>query len=431
MLQIHRDCKAHVLVVGGGGGGGYTGSIWSGGGGGAGAVIFYPAFSLAAGVYSISVGAGGLRQTSGNSSSIDNIFVAQGGGAGSGSGGQVGGSGGGGGPGNPIGMAGGASSSGNCVAGICGVFPSSGGAGRYVHGCQGGRGSVRSMDQNLFPINQNTFQSGGGGGAGAAGKSAAGGSPGQGGDGLPSVVIDGTEYDFASIFGVAYTSIAPLESDGWRYVAGGGGGGGYCWGDATPSCWQGQTISGGKGGGGRGINGVAVDGDCTAGVDGTGGGGGGAKGDGALSCVGGSGIILIAVVNASSGLAPNSRTAQASVSNPATTSFITSIFKPSSGLGTSGTLSTSHDSSSGPTSAEGIYQQQANVVSGSSTLALAPSTQASSHGQSAMSLSNVQNFGTVAVQGSQDLHATTYSWTSSTPPALMSAGTLCVIFFLI
>ena len=319
MLQIHRDCKAHVLVVGGGGGGGYTGSIWSGGGGGAGAVIFYPAFSLAAGVYNVSVGAGGLRQASGNSSSIDNIFVAQGGGSGSGSGGQVGGSGGGGGPGNPLGMEGGASSSGNCVAGICGVFPSSDGVGRYVHGWQGGRGSVRSMEDYLFPINQNTFQSGGGGGAGAAGKSAAGGLPGQGGDGLSSVVIDGTEYDFASIFGVAYTSIAPLEGDGRRYMAGGGGGGGYCWIGATPSCWQGQAISGGRGGGGRGINGVAADGDCTAGVSGTGAGGGGAKGDAALSCVGGSGIILIAVVNSSSIRRPDASNQQVNVLDQAGT----------------------------------------------------------------------------------------------------------------
>lgn len=166
------------------------------------------------------------------------------------------------------------------------------------------------MDRPNFPINQNTFQGGGGGGAGAAGKSVAGGTPGQGGDGLSSVFIDGSEYDFASIFGLAYTSIAPLEGDGRRYIAGGGGGGGYCWWGATPYCWEGQEISGGRGGGGRGINGVAADGDCTAGVGGTGSGGGGAKGDGALSCGGGSGMVLVAVVNTSSGSGQNSLSPQ-------------------------------------------------------------------------------------------------------------------------
>jgi hypothetical protein len=125
--------------------------------------------------------------------------------------------------------------------------------------------------------------------------------PGQGGEGLSSVIIDGSEYDFATVFGNAYTSISTLEDDKRRYISGGGGGGGYCWNSATPSCWQGEVVSGGKGGGGRGINGVSTDGDCTDGKNNTGSGGGGAKGDGALSCAGGSGLILLAFLNASSG----------------------------------------------------------------------------------------------------------------------------------
>ena len=189
-------------------------------------------------------------------------------------------------------MTGGGTSNGNCVAGICGLLPTTSGMGKYVHGWPGGEGSAYNFDPNFAPINQNTFDSGGGGGAGAAGESANITQPGKGGDGLSYVSVDGTNYEFETVFGDAYTQVAVLQ-----YIAGGGGGGGYCWAGATPSCLEGASVNGGKGGGGTGFNGVTGDGICSPGQSGTGSGGGGARGDGSLACAGGSGMVLIAFSN--------------------------------------------------------------------------------------------------------------------------------------
>jgi len=221
--------SAKVLVVAGGGGGeGLYGC-----GGGAGGLI-YTNLPLSSGLYSVTVGAGGIGTgvnnygLNGNNSVFGTLVALGGGGGGDGYNpltpdaagvvGQAGGSGGGGGGNNP---------------------PYDGGAATQPASASGGFGNAGATGDN------STY--GGGGGAGAAG------SANNGGDGLP--------YDISGVN---------------TYYAGGGGGLGGIGTTAT-------------GGGGDGGNALGVSGGNGAANTG-GGGGGGFNGTGGN---GGSGIVIV------------------------------------------------------------------------------------------------------------------------------------------
>jgi len=223
------------LVVAGGGGGG-SGVA---GGGGAGGMLT-GSRDLVSGSYTITVGAGGVggivndtyRGTSGDNSSIANLIVADGGGAGASS--YDGGPG--------LGALGGGSGGGGSNY-THNTSISSGGSGTSGQGNNGGNSVANSQ------------RGGGGGGAGSAGSNST--VVGNGGNGLQSS-ISGTN----------------------TYYAGGGGGGA----NGTPG-------TGGNGGGGNGGNTYANGND---GTDGLGGGGGAgwafAAGNGGS---GGDGIVII------------------------------------------------------------------------------------------------------------------------------------------
>ena len=239
-LSVTAD---YLVVAGGGAGGGSAAGSSAGGGGGAGGYRAIASQNIAAGSYSITVGAGGPGTQNyigfdGSASSFNGTSSIGGGGGGKqnsnpDSQGRPGGSGGGGG----------------AVYGGTVWSPGPiGGAGTSGQGNNGGTGYNSSDVAGQ--------RGGGGGGAGAAGTSAPSiNSGGQGGNG--STWLNGVTY------------------------AGGGGGG--SWVNAA-------TISGGSGGGGAGSDTYG-----TAGSANTGGGGGGSGGyngarDGAA---GGSGIVII------------------------------------------------------------------------------------------------------------------------------------------
>lgn len=223
------------LIVAGGGAGGYR----HGAGGGGGGVLTGSTSVTAGTAYSITVGAGGLPVSGtaggsgGNSVALGLTAIGGGGGASyDGAGGKTGGSGGGGAEGK--------------VAGT----------GTTGQGYAGGTGSTGSV-----------YNHGGGGGAGGVGQNGTAATCGDGGIGILS-----------SISGTA------------TYYGGGGGGGSH-----NPTPTDGQTSTGGLGGGGRGGT-IGVDNAGVAGTANTGGGGGGAStSSGGVSNggAGGSGIVII------------------------------------------------------------------------------------------------------------------------------------------
>ena len=271
-LLLTEPRVGHVLVVGGGGGGsngaeGYNG--YTGAGGGAGGLVFYPFFTFDKGFYSLVEGFGGPENVRGGDTAIQNasgaqLFLAIGGGS--------------------RGWSGGSGSGGvtsintwtSIAPGLALASNVAGGATCVVGGNAGGA----AVNYASFP-GYNTARQAGGGGAGAPGGSvtAAMDKPTAGGDGLRNATVNGVVYDFATVFGAAYTSAD-------KYVGGGGGGGGYCWtGTSPPTCnyASGYHAPGGLGGGGYGIYGIAAtDSSIAASASGsprTGGGGGGARGD--------------------------------------------------------------------------------------------------------------------------------------------------------
>lgn len=247
-----------VLVVAGGGGGGLGNlNSVSGGGGGGGGVIYDPAYVVAAGSYSVTVGAGGTggisggpAASNGGDSSFDAI-TATGGGRGGGSDGAAnsGGSGGGG-PG-------------------FGVSRGAPGAGTIGNGMIGGQGGTN-------------YSGGGGGGASHAGIQGVDGAfqGANGGDGVVSNI------------------------SGSNVTYGGGGGGG-----------SGTGGTGGAGGGGKGSDGGTVGHtDAVAGTDGLGGGGGGGANTGTgggnqgyNAANGGKGVVIVAFpIDGSTGISTSS-----------------------------------------------------------------------------------------------------------------------------
>lgn len=250
----------NLLVVGGGGAGGFC----RGGGGGGGGVVYTEGLELAAGTYTITIGAGGVPDsftkgvyhndcyqqressagTDGGASSVSNatqaVSIAYGGG-------------------------GGGTFCYNRVSESAGRPGASGGgaAGKYTTAAVGTQGH----DGGVAINNDNT--SAGGGGAGAAGQNAVSATQsGAGGVGVECMITG-----------------EPV------YYGGGGGGGNY----------GGTGGLGGLGGGGNGTGGQNT--NHTAGTDGLGGGGGGASGGGNKweycgGKAGGSGVVIVRVATA-------------------------------------------------------------------------------------------------------------------------------------
>jgi len=299
-FSVSSGGECDILCVAGGGGGG-AGS--GGAGGGAGGVAHAENFTLSAGTYPVSVGAGGgvtsndKGSTGGNSyigspgSAFGNnpdYMLAKGGGGGAGDGGPgvpqangealPGGSSGGSSGANPTGMA--AAQPGTNPSPDITDYGGDGGA------CppSGGPGS--------FP---GQYRPGAGGGAGANGASGGGWSGGgDGGNGQPFP-------------GFAYPLIgkSPLANPADTHVGGSptsdhfGGGGGGSTSPLHPRSWPGTSFApgsanglGGMGGGGIGSPSQAIPPATFApGIDGLGGGGGGSRSSTAME--GGNGVVVV------------------------------------------------------------------------------------------------------------------------------------------
>jgi len=205
-----NNYTVNYLVVAGGAGGGngvISGASSNGGGGGAGG-MYSGAFTVTTGAsYTITVGAGGARQTNGVNSSLSGVYTSIGGGAGGTNGaGGSGGSGGGG-----------------------GAFNAAGGGATTDQGNAGGAGG-------------GTTGGGGGGGKGAVGAT---GTAGAGGIGAIST-ISGTSVYYAGGGGGAD-----------QYTAGAGGqGGGGSSGTFNSAGNNGVASTGGGGGGGGPFDGL-------------------------------------------------------------------------------------------------------------------------------------------------------------------------------
>lgn len=250
-IEIKKNTKCDILIVGGGGGGG--GGI--GGGGGAGSVVHLESVILPIGEYTVTVGDGGLGkyrmypsgkgENSSISSSLFSSIIAEGGGGTTGGhdhgDGLEGGSGGG---------AAGPQGTLN-KGGAVGKSSSLGGFKGTIYGNRGGNNTtIRTSD---------TTNATGGGGAGSASldTNPSSGVPGNGGSGI-GINITGTNV----------------------YYGGGGGGGGHK-----------NAGNGGLGGGGNGSS----NGNGSPGIANTGGGGGGGAWESPIGGNGGSGIVIIRV----------------------------------------------------------------------------------------------------------------------------------------
>ena len=250
-INVPTNITCDILVVGGGGGGGSG----IGSGGGAGGLLYYTGVNIAAGTYTIIVGAGGTgavnylaRGANGNNSSAFGN-IAYGGGGGAGQSWVY----------NNYGTASGTlqTTSANQGSGAGGTrYKTLGNAGTAGQGYSGGN----HIDGG------NIYSSGGGGGAGGVGGNGSLTSQGGiGGIGV-SCSITGTSIDYA-----------------------GGGGGVKDNYNTTPSTFTGSSASYGGGAGGvpTGANGT----------DGKGGGGGAGGGESApRGGNGGSGIVIIRFV---------------------------------------------------------------------------------------------------------------------------------------
>ena len=236
-LTSPASITAQVLVVGGGGSGG---SAYVGGGGGAGGAVFNASFTITSGTYTVTVGAGAPRSTTGvgyaGTQGVNSSFS------------SITGTGGGGG-GTYYNVA---ATNGGCGGG--GGYAS----GQFGTGSQGGNGAPYGTDGN------GGFNCGGGGG-------------GMGGTApTPSSVRPsggaGATYTVA---GTAYT------------LAGGGGAGS----DGLGGLGQ---AGGGLGGNGNGAGQTASSGTDATANTGSGGGGGGGNNGSLYGGAGGSGIVMIA-----------------------------------------------------------------------------------------------------------------------------------------
>ena len=256
-----NDGYVEYLVVGGGGGGG---SRLGGGGGGGG---FRTGFVQLTGstAYTVTVGAGGAYDASGNNSSVSGTGIttltASGGGTG--------------GAGNHVSAGGG---SGGGGAGIT-TGNTNGSAGTSGQGNDGGDGAGSAG-----------FAGGGGGGAGADGADGVqSGKGGNGGAGLQSNIDTNNYYYSGGGGGGAH--FAPSTGAGNGGI--GGGGGGARGGGSTDGGIHGNGTGGGSA---RNSGGSPADAVNQLGGNGganTGGGGGGAPNNVNSGGAGGSGIVII------------------------------------------------------------------------------------------------------------------------------------------
>jgi hypothetical protein len=224
---------AQVLVVGGGGAGG---SAYVGGGGGAGGAVFNGSFTIAAGSYTVTVGAGGVRTVagvgyvgpSGANSSFSSITGTGGGGGGS--------------------YMNVAATNGGCGGG--GPFNS----GQFGTGSQGGNGAPYGTDGN------GGFSCGGGGGGmGGTAPTPANSRP-NGGAGA-TYTVAGTAYTLAGGGGAGSDSLGGLGQAG-----GGLGGNGNQNGQSASSGTDATANTGSGGGGGGGNNGTLYGGAGGSGI---------------------------------------------------------------------------------------------------------------------------------------------------------------------
>ena len=219
-LTSPASITAQVLVVGGGGAGG---SAYVGGGGGAGGAVFNASFTITAGTYTVTVGAGGVRTTagvgyvgpSGANSSFSSITGTGGGGGGS--------------------YMNVAATNGGCGGG--GPFNN----GQFGTGSQGGNGAPYGTD-GVGGYNCG----GGGGGMGGTAPTPSGVRP-SGGAGA-TYTVAGTAYTLAGGGGAGSDGQGGLGRDG----GGLGGNGGQA--GQTPSSGGDATPNTGSGGGGGGGN---------------------------------------------------------------------------------------------------------------------------------------------------------------------------------
>ena len=299
-IAFSRDMRADILLVGGGGAGGSA----IGGGGGAGTLIFASDTLFPGGAsHAVTVGAGGtkgsnnVRGGSGSASSIGSLFSAAGGGGGGAwdaARPSNGGSGGAGGAYPNSGSPGGTVASTSIVFGVSSVSVS---ANAFAYA--GGSGSTSNPGLGMYNYR---LHGGGGGGAGALGGNDVTGSTacasndlpscgscGSGGNGMRGVSVSGKDFDFPTVFGNGYTSVASSS-----FIAGGGGGGACC----SPSgyAFTTNTCPGGAGGGGAGYRGSARA-SSDDGLINTGSGGGGGA-DNSPGGNGGVGLVLISVAYA-------------------------------------------------------------------------------------------------------------------------------------
>ena len=242
-LTVTGSGTIELLVVGGGGGGGELGSVSDNqgikvaGGGGAGGLVHKESFSVSAGTYAVTVGAGGAIGVNGGNSSVFSVTAYGGGyGARGGSGDRKGGDGGSGGGGN--------SGWQTVVAG-----------GSAIYGDEDNLGHDGSKAESRFC-------QGGGGGAGSS----------------PTKKVQRNSYEIVldinnTTNGIAYggDGLAFDITGSEVYYAGGG---------AAYNSYGCMRSMGGKGGGGHGL---------VAGADGLGGGGGG-------GAKGGSGCVIMSFI---------------------------------------------------------------------------------------------------------------------------------------
>jgi hypothetical protein len=334
-IKLSWDMSAEILVVGGGGAGGSS----NGGGGGAGTVIFDRITLPGSVTHTITVGSGGTvppctescravncissclqwyhitekEGSPGWSSSIGNLYVAAGGAGGRSRmyplpSSSVGSGGGGGGfdvPGGNVGV-------GSTFRGVSGVSTNA-----NVRAFPGGSGSP---EYSYGGFAQALMAGGGGGGAGSMGQNYVRGKGwdafatytptdacsielpnslsncgncGNGGAGVQGVTTENGAFNFAEVFGAAYTGIAKSN-----FIAGGGAGGAHMSSTSEQTLlWPTTTCYGGAGGGGNGYRGFSrSDSDPGSPNTGSGGGGGARYSQGG---VGGSGLVLIKVSFAS------------------------------------------------------------------------------------------------------------------------------------
>jgi hypothetical protein len=279
-----------ILIVGGGG----SGDRQIGGGGGGGAVLYASGVEIPADTYTIKVGKGGENGNGGNSEAFGATCLGGGSttfvGWGTPNNGTAGGSGSGGSPGNTA-----IATGGTVGTSTKGTLLNSA---TLYNGNIGGNG----LQQNISPTA--AVCGGGGGGAGTAGFNSsstqyttrsswlAAGSPSKGGDGIP-INITGTTYYWGA--GGGGGSVITHAGDGGL---GGGGGGGYGIhaGIVYPA---GLAGTGGINSGGNGLNTGTENGGNGAPNTGSGGGGGGylSGSDTYNAGNGGSGVVIIKIIN--------------------------------------------------------------------------------------------------------------------------------------